>query len=89
LSLISSNDDEAYPLFAEIDTLLDRISKVLAGGTPLPKNRSNSKLSELLELLLSRPVATVPLGAKLLKVTHKAIDLMLAWASSEVMRPQN
>jgi hypothetical protein len=29
------------------------------------------------ELFLSRPLVTVPLGAKLLKVTPKAIDLML------------
>jgi hypothetical protein len=40
--------------------------------------RSNSKLPELVELFLSRPLVTVPLGAKLLKVTPKAIDLMLA-----------
>ncbi|HEU6442772.1 MAG TPA: RHE_PE00001 family protein [Microvirga sp.] len=42
------------------------------------KCRSNSKLPELVELFLSRPLVTVPLGAKLLKVTPKAIDLMLA-----------
>jgi hypothetical protein len=42
------------------------------------KTRSNSKLPELVELFLSRPLVTVPLGAKLLKVTPKAIDLMLA-----------
>ncbi|WP_457090371.1 RHE_PE00001 family protein [Microvirga sp. P5_D2] len=40
--------------------------------------RSNSKLPELVELFLSRPLVTVPLGAKLLKVTPKAVDLMLA-----------
>ena len=40
--------------------------------------RSNSKLPDLVELFLSRPLVTVPLGAKLLKVTPKAIDLMLA-----------
>ncbi|WP_246499096.1 helix-turn-helix domain-containing protein [Microvirga soli] len=39
---------------------------------------SNSKLPELVELFLSRPLATVPLGARLLKVTPKAVDLMLA-----------
>ena len=39
--------------------------------------RSNSKLPELVELFLSRPLVTVPLGAKMLKVTPKAIDLML------------
>jgi hypothetical protein len=32
----------------------------------------------LVELFLSRPLVTVPLGAKLLKVTPKAVDLMLA-----------
>ncbi len=42
------------------------------------KCRSNSKLPELVDLFLSRPLVTVPLGAKLLKVTPKAIDLMLA-----------
>ncbi|WP_052955033.1 helix-turn-helix domain-containing protein [Microvirga vignae] len=40
--------------------------------------RSNSKLPKLGELFLSRPLVTVPLGAKLLKVTPKAVDLMLA-----------
>ena len=40
--------------------------------------RSNSKLPELIELFLSRPLVTVPLGAKMLKVTPKAINLMLA-----------
>jgi hypothetical protein len=42
------------------------------------KCRSNSKLPELVGLFLSRPLVTVPLGAKLLKVTPKAVDLMLA-----------
>ncbi|QRM34629.1 DUF1612 domain-containing protein (plasmid) [Microvirga sp. VF16] len=42
------------------------------------KTRSNSKLPQLVELFLSRPLVTVPLGAKLLNVTPKAIDLMLA-----------
>jgi hypothetical protein len=40
--------------------------------------RSNSKLPELVELFLSRPLVTGPLAAKLLKVTPKAVDLMLA-----------
>jgi uncharacterized protein DUF1612/DNA binding protein with HTH domain len=40
--------------------------------------RSNSKLPGLVELFLSRPLVTVPLGAKLLRVTPKAVDLMLA-----------
>jgi hypothetical protein len=42
------------------------------------KTRSNSKLPELVNLFLSRPLVTVALGAKLLKVTPKAVDLMLA-----------
>ncbi len=42
------------------------------------KCRSSSRLPELVELFLSRPLVTVPLGAKLLQVTPKAIDLMLA-----------
>ncbi|MGF9764992.1 RHE_PE00001 family protein [Microvirga sp. 0TCS3.31] len=41
------------------------------------KCRSNSKLPELVDLFLSRPLVTVPLGAKLLKVTPEAVDLML------------
>ena len=41
------------------------------------KCRSNSSLPELVDLFLSRPLVTVPLGAKLLKVTPKAVDLML------------
>jgi len=40
--------------------------------------RSNSRLPGLVDLFLSRPLVTVPLGAKLLKVTPKAVDLMLA-----------
>jgi hypothetical protein len=39
--------------------------------------RSNSKLPDLVSLFLSRPLVTVALGAKLLKVTPKAVDLML------------
>jgi hypothetical protein len=40
--------------------------------------RSNSRLPQLMELFLSQPLATVPLAAKLLKVTPKAVDVMLA-----------
>jgi len=46
-------------------------------GRATAKTRANSKLPELVDLFLSRPLVTVPLGAKLLKVTPKAIDLML------------
>ncbi|WP_262273609.1 RHE_PE00001 family protein [Microvirga yunnanensis] len=46
-------------------------------GRVTAKTRSNSKLPELVDLFLSRPLVTVPLGAKLLKVTQKAVDLML------------
>jgi hypothetical protein len=46
-------------------------------GRVTDKCRSNSKLPELFDLFLSRPLVTVPLGAKLLKVTPKAVDLML------------
>jgi hypothetical protein len=38
---------------------------------------SNSKLPEFVDLFLSRPLMTVPLGAKVLKATPKAVDLML------------
>lgn len=47
-------------------------------GRVTAKTRSNSKLPELVNLFLSRPLVTVPLGAKMLKVTPKAIDLMMA-----------
>ncbi len=40
--------------------------------------RTYCKLPELVELFLSRPLVMVPLGAKLLKVRPKAVDLMLA-----------
>jgi hypothetical protein len=40
--------------------------------------RTYCKLPELVELFLSRPLITVPLAAKPLKVTPKAVDLMLA-----------
>lgn len=39
---------------------------------------ANSKLPQLVGLFLSRPLVTVQLGAKLLKVRPKAVDLMLA-----------
>ena len=42
------------------------------------KTRSHSKLPELVDLFLSRPLVTVLLAAKLLKGTPKAVDLMLA-----------
>lgn len=38
---------------------------------------SSTQLPELVDLFLSRPLVTVPLGAKLLKVTPTAVDLML------------
>jgi Protein of unknown function (DUF1612) len=49
---VDPDDDDAYPAFAndadpwkahfaEIDALLDRTDKVLAGETPLPKSRSH------------------------------------------------
>jgi len=52
LRQVDPDDDEAYPAFAndadpweahfaEIDALLDRTDKVLAGETPLPKSRSH------------------------------------------------
>src|SRR4051812_39449229 len=42
------------------------------------QRRSNSKLPQLVDLSLSRPLVTVPLAAKLLKVTSKVVNLMLA-----------
>jgi len=41
------------------------------------KTRANSRLPQLVELFLSRPLVTVPLAAKLLAVTPRAVDLML------------
>ncbi|WP_445504807.1 helix-turn-helix domain-containing protein [Microvirga sp. G4-2] len=49
--------------------LMDRVTRT---------GRANAKLSELVDLFLSRPSVTVPLGAKVLKMTPKAVDLMLA-----------
>jgi len=49
----------------------DLMSRVTA------KTRANSRLPQLAELFLSRPLVTVPLAAKLLHVTPKAVDLML------------
>ena len=58
---------------------LDRLIRARVLMTRITDNcRSNSKLPELVELFLSRPLVTVPLGAKMLKVTPKAVDLMLA-----------
>jgi Protein of unknown function (DUF1612)/HTH DNA binding domain len=62
---IANKDLERLILARE---LMDRVAD---------KCRSNSKLPELVGLFLSRPLVTVPLGAKLLKVTPKAVDLML------------
>ena len=39
--------------------------------------RTYCKLPEPVELFLSRPLVTVPLGAKLLKVRPRTVDLML------------
>jgi Fic family protein len=50
------------------------------------KTRRNSWLPELVELFLSRPLVTVPLGTKLLKVTPKAVDLMLAQLGGALQR---
>jgi hypothetical protein len=53
-------------------------SYILLMGRVTARCRSNSKLPELVELFLSRPLVAVPLAAKLLQVTPKAVDLMLA-----------
>ncbi len=55
-------------------------------GRVMDKCRSNSKLPQLVELFLSRPLVTVPLAAKLLKVTPKAVDLMLAQLGGSLPR---
>jgi hypothetical protein len=57
---------------------LDRLilARELMGRVTKPC-RSSSRLPQLVELFLSRPLVTVPLAAKLLKVTPKAVDLML------------
>jgi HTH DNA binding domain len=47
---------------------------------------SNSRLPELVDLFLSQPLVTMPLGPKLLKVTPKAVDLMLAQLGSALPR---
>ena len=76
MHLISSSIDGALGIASKI---LDRpILACEVMSHVANKCRSNSKLPGLVELFLSRPLVTVPLGAKLLKVTPKAVDLMLA-----------
>jgi hypothetical protein len=53
------------------------------------KCHANSKLPELVDLFLLRPLVTVPLGAKLLKVTPKAVDLMLVQLGGALPRELN
>jgi hypothetical protein len=48
----------------------------------MARTGSNSMLLELVELFLSRPLVTAPLGARFLKGTPKAVDLMLAHLSA-------
>ena len=63
-----------------ISSLRDLQRLVLARETMLRHAgncRSNSRLPQLIELFLSRPLVSVPLAAKLVGVTPKAIDLML------------
>ncbi|WP_114945345.1 helix-turn-helix domain-containing protein [Microvirga calopogonii] len=58
---------------------LDRLSLARALKDRVTRTcRGNSKLPDLAELFPSRPLVTVPLGAKLLKVTPRAFNLMLA-----------
>jgi hypothetical protein len=60
------------------ETDLQRLS--LARETMLRKTRdcrSTSRLPQLIELFVSRPLVSVALAAKLLAVTPKAVDLML------------
>lgn len=40
--------------------------------------RSNSRLPQLIDLFLSRPLVSVAIASKLIRVTPKAVDLMLA-----------
>ncbi|NBJ10670.1 helix-turn-helix domain-containing protein [Microvirga arsenatis] len=40
--------------------------------------RSNSRLPQLIEVFLSRPLVSVAIASKLIGVTPKAVDLMLA-----------
>ncbi|MDG2570769.1 helix-turn-helix domain-containing protein, partial [Vibrio parahaemolyticus] len=40
--------------------------------------RSNSRLPQLIDLFLSRPLVSVAIASKLIGVTPKAVDLMLA-----------
>jgi hypothetical protein len=76
MHLISSSIDEALGIASkDLDRLI--LARELMSGVTA-KTRSNSRLSGLVELFPSRPLVTVLLGAKLLKVTPKAVDLMLA-----------
>lgn len=47
---------------------------------------SNSKLPGSVGFFLSRSLVTVPLGLKLLKVTSKALDLMLYQLAEALLR---
>ncbi|EIM26251.1 helix-turn-helix domain-containing protein [Microvirga lotononidis] len=55
-------------------------------GRVIARMCSGSKLPGLLDLSLSRPLVTVPLGVKLLKVTPKAVDLMLQQLGGALLR---
>lgn len=43
----------------------------------LKGRRKNSRLGELVDLFISHPVVTVPMAAKALRVTTRAVDLMM------------
>lgn len=76
MHLISSSIDEALGIASkDLDRLI--LACELMSGV-MAKTCSNSRLPDLVDLFLSRPLVTVLLGAKLLKVTPKAVNLMLA-----------
>ena len=43
----------------------------------LKERRKNSRLPQLVDLLLAKPVISVPMAAKILKVSNQAVDAML------------
>ena len=72
MHLISSSIDEALGIASkDLDRLI--LACELMSGV-MAKTCSNSRLPDLVDLFLSRPLVTVLLGAKLLKVTPKAVN---------------
>ncbi len=76
MHLISSSIDGALGIASkDLDRLI--LARELM-SREMAKTRSNSKVLGLVDLFPSRPLVPMPLAAKLLQVTPKAVYLMLA-----------